>query len=81
MNEEASPTAKALFEKLRSFYNNRYFVLGVMCNAPHEDDMKTILENIEKGKDVTRENLILLSLELGNKRDTKLKGGGIDGEN
>ena len=81
MNEEVSPTAKALFEKLRAFYSNRDFILGVMCNAPHEDDMKTILEYIEKGKDVTRENLILLSLELGNKRDTKLKGGGIDGEN
>ena len=81
MNEEVSPTAKALFEKLRAFYGNRDFVLGIMCNAPHEDDMKTILEYIEKGKDVTRESLILLSLELGNKRDTKLKGGGIDGEN
>ena len=69
MNEEVSPTAKALFEKLRFFYNNGDFILGVMCNAPHEDDMKTILEYIEKGKDVTRENLILLSLELGNKRD------------
>ena len=69
MNEEVSPTAKALFEKLRAFYNDRDFVLGVMCNAPHEDDMKTILEYIEKGKDVTRENLKLLSLELGNKRD------------
>ena len=81
MNEDVSPTAKTLFEKLRAFYNNRDFVLGIMCNAPHEDDMKTILEYIEKGKDVTRENLILLSLELENKRDTKLKGGGIDGEN
>ena len=69
MNEEVSPTAKALFEKPRAFYNNRDFVLGIMCNAPHEDDMKTILEYIEKGKDATRENLILLSLELGNKRD------------
>ena len=69
MNEETTPTAKALFEKLRTFYNNRDFVLGVMCNAPHEDNMKTILEYIEKGKDVTRERLILLSLELGNKRN------------
>ena len=46
MNEEVGPTAKALFEKLRTFYNNRDFVLGIMCNAPHEDDMKTILEYI-----------------------------------
>ena len=69
MNEDVSPTAKALFEKLRAFYNNRDFVLGIMCNAPHEDDMKTILEYIEIGKNVTRENLILFSLELGNKKD------------
>ena len=69
MNEEVSPTSKALFEKLRSFYNNRDFGLGVMCNAPHEDDMKTILEYIEIGKNVTRENLILFSLEQGNKKD------------
>ena len=69
MNEEVSPTSKALFEKLRSFYNNRDFGLGVMCNAPHEADMKTILEYIEIGKNVTRENLILFSLELGNKKD------------
>ena len=69
MNEEVSPTAKVLFEKLRAFYNDGDFVLGIMSNAPHDDDMKTILEYIEKGKDVTRENLILLSLELGNKRD------------
>ena len=69
MNEEVSPTSKALFEKLRSFYNNRDFGLGVMCNAPHEDDMKTILEYIEIGKNVTRENLILFSLDLGNRKD------------
>ena len=69
MNEEVSPTSQALFETLRSFYNNRDFGLGVMCNAPHEDDMKTILEYIEIGKNVTRENLILFSLELGNKKD------------
>ena len=32
MNEDVSPTAKALFEKLRAFCNNRDFVLGVMCH-------------------------------------------------
>ena len=81
MQKDGSEIQKTLFVKLKAFHNNRDFVLGVMCNAPHEDDMTTILEYIEKGKDVTRESLILLSLELGNKRDTKLKGGGIDGEN
>ena len=69
MKNQVSKTQKALFEKLKAFYNNRDFILGVMCNAPHEDDMKTILEYMEKGNKVTCENLILLSLELGNKRD------------
>ena len=69
MQKDGSEIQKTLFEKLKAFHNNRDFVLGVMCNAPHEDDMNTILKYIEKGKDLTRESLILLSLELGNKRD------------
>ena len=69
MQKDGSEIQKTLFEKLKAFDNNRDFVLGVMCNAPHEDDMNTILKYIEKGKDLTRESLILLFLELGNKRD------------
>ena len=71
MKNQVSKIQKALFEKLKAFYNNRDFILGVMCNAPHEDDMKTVLEYMEKGNNVTCENLILLSLELGNKRDSE----------
>ena len=71
MKNQVSKIQKALFEKLKALYNNRDFVLGVMCNAPHEDDMKTVLEYMEKGNNVTCENLILLSLELGNKRDSE----------
>ena len=69
MSEKASETTVLLFNKLKTFYNNRDFVLGFMCNAPHNDDMKKIIEYMDKGQDVTIENLILLSLELGNNRE------------
>ena len=60
--------ANALFAKLKQIYNSRDFVLGVMSNATHPDDRKTILDFIEKGEEVTTENLILLSVDLDIKR-------------
>ena len=71
MSEIASKTAILLFNKLKAYYDNRDSVLGVMCNAPHDDDMKRIIEYMDKGQDVTIENLILLSLELGNNREQR----------
>ena len=53
---------------LREIYDNRDFVLGVLSNATHPDDRRTILEFIEKGEEVTTENLILLSVDLDIKR-------------
>lgn len=69
MSEKASETAILLFNKLKTFYNNRDFVLGVLNNAPYDEDRKIIIEYMDKGQDVTIENLILLSLELGNSRE------------
>lgn len=71
MSEKASDTTVLLFNKLKAFYNNKDFVLGVMCNAPNDEDRKTIIEYMEKEQDVTIENLILLSLELGNNREQR----------
>lgn len=65
---KASKIAIELFQRLKAFNNNKDFVLGVMCNAPRDEDMKTILEFLDSGNDVTVENIILLSLELGNER-------------
>ena len=61
--------ANALFAKLKQIYNSRDFVLGVLSNASHPDDRRAILEFIEKGEEVTTENLILLSVDLDIKRE------------
>ena len=42
-----------------------------MCNAPDDEDMQTIINYMDNGEDITIENLILLSLELGNNRDSQ----------
>lgn len=64
----AEETADKLFRMLKSIFDDRDFVLGVMSNATHSDDREEIIRFIEKGEDVTVENLILLSAYLDNKR-------------
>ena len=71
MSATAGETAILLFNKLKAFHNDRDFVLGVMCNAPNDEDMQTIINYMDNGEDVTIENRILLSLELGNNRDSQ----------
>lgn len=61
-------TKKTLIEKLRSIFDDKDFVVGVISNASHEDDRKSIIEYIENGEDVTVENIILLSVYLDEKR-------------
>ena len=62
---------RELFDKLNSFHHDKDFVVGVMSNAKHEEDRKTIIDYMENGEDVTVENIILLSLHLNNERKTK----------
>lgn len=62
---------RELFNKLNSFHHDKDFVVGVMSNAKHDEDRKTILQFIENDDDVTIENIILLSLHLSNKRKAK----------
>ena len=73
MNEKASKLAIELFNKLKAFNDDKDFILGVMCNAPNDNDMKVILEFIDNGENVSVENLILLSLELGDNRERNSK--------
>lgn len=42
--------------------------MGVTVFADHPDDMKTIIDYIDAGVEVNYEQLILLSLDLDNKR-------------
>lgn len=39
MSTTASETAILLFNKLKAFHDDKDFVLGVMCNAPDDEDM------------------------------------------
>lgn len=73
MNEKASEIAIELFNKLKAFNNDKDFILGVMSNAPNDKDMEVILEFINNNENISVENIILLSLELGDNRERKLK--------
>ena len=63
--------AETLQARLKAIWNNPHFIGGVMCNASHTDDRRAILNFIEKGENVTVENLILLSVELDEIREKR----------
>lgn len=63
----AEETAEKLFRTLKNIFDDRDFVIGVMSNASHADDREEIIRFIEKGEDVTVENIILLSVHLDEK--------------
>lgn len=58
-----------LIVRLKSIYNNRDFVVGVLSNAQHPDDRRQIIDYIDAGNEVTIENIILLSVHLDQKRN------------
>lgn len=60
-----------LIDELLKISNDSDFILGVLVNAKHFEDRLKIIEFIENGKDVSYENIILLSLELGNMREAE----------
>ena len=60
---------KKLLSLLEKLYDNNDFIIGIFSNVDNEEDRKTIIDYIEKGDDVTVENIILLSLYLDNKRN------------
>lgn len=55
---------RKLFNKLKEFHHDKDFVLGVMSNAKHKEDQQVIIDFIENEKDITVEDVILLSLHL-----------------
>lgn len=59
---------KELISKLKGIFHNKDFVTGVLSNATHPDDRKTLIEFIDNGRDVTPENIILLSVHLDQNR-------------
>lgn len=65
-------TKRKLFDKLKAFYPDKDFVIGVISNAKHDDDKRSIIAYIDNGEDVSVENIILLSLHLKNERNKKI---------
>ena len=57
---------RKLFDKLKAYYNDKDFVIGVMSNVTHDEDRQAIIDYIDNGEDVSVENIILLSLHLDN---------------
>ncbi len=57
-----------LIKRLKKFSDDEEFVLGVTVFADYPDDMKTIIDYIDADVEVNYEQLILLSLDLDNKR-------------
>lgn len=59
---------RQLFEKLKAYYSDKDFVVGVISNVKHDADRQAVIDYMENGDDVSVENIILLSLHLKNKR-------------
>lgn len=58
-----------LERKLEPYANNEDFVDGVLSTTDHVDDMKTLLDFIDAGDNVTANSIIELSYHLRCVRD------------
>ncbi len=55
---------RKLFDKLKNFYSDRDFVLGVISNVDTAENYQKLIDFIDKGEDVSVESIIALSLLL-----------------
>ena len=58
-----------LIEKLRAFSEDDDYILGTLAESPFDEDRQLIIDYIDNGKDVSYENILLFSLEVGIKRE------------
>lgn len=66
--KKPSETSLKLIEKLKSFSSDPDYILGTLAESPYDEDRQLIIDYIDNGKDVSYENVLLFSLELGIKR-------------
>lgn len=52
-----------LLKKLKRYYNNRDFLMGVMSNVIDDEHVQMIIDYMDYGEDVSVENIILMSIE------------------
>ena len=62
-----------LIEKLRAFSEDDDYILGTLAESPFDEDRQLIIDYIDNGKDVSYENILLFSLEVGIKKRTNAK--------
>jgi hypothetical protein len=60
-----------LIEKLKTISEDNDFLVGVISNAKHNEDREIIIEYIDKGEEVSYEQILLLSVWLGRERKNK----------
>ncbi len=71
-DKSLSPTTLMLIDKLKLFWeNDEEFVIGVLVNLETDFERQQIINYIDKGKDVSYENIILYALELEQSRNNK----------
>lgn len=61
-----------LIKELRHFSCDDDYILGTLADSPYDEDRQLIIDYIKNGKDVSYENVILFSLEVGQKRKKML---------
>ena len=65
-----------LVKELRSIYDNKDFVCGVVSNAGYEHAWSILLDYIrtakQLGEDLSTDNLLLLSLDLRDDEDKRI---------
>ena len=64
---------KRLRRLLEKLSDNEEYILGVLDNAPHNDDREYLCRYIEEHPDTSISDAIVISLELGMIRDGELE--------
>lgn len=59
-----STIKRQLFDRLRAFYNDKDFVVGVISIAAAEENYQKILDFMDTEEDISAESIIALSVLL-----------------
>lgn len=64
-----SKTRKLLIDKLFSIWNNKNFVIGVICNLKSDDEVQHIIRFIQNNKGASTDDILLESLRIDSERN------------
>lgn len=60
---------KELIKALRKIFDDKEFVLGVLCDLASDEDIDIVLSYIKQHENVSAEDIILLSLNIAEQDD------------